>query len=102
MESVGLQQTTPAGKLLLAVCFAAMVLGGAALWATEALPLRVGAVGMWLVTAGMCLVLRRGGIVDDDDTAQQWKKYQQQLVQKKQEQQEGQGGQQPGPAASGA
>jgi hypothetical protein len=80
MDKVGLERTTPAGKLLLLACLAALAVGGAVLWAADSPPLRIAAVGMWLVTLGLTLVLRRGGIADGDDTAQQWQKYQEQLL----------------------
>lgn len=76
MDLVGLEQTTPGAKALLLATFFGLVTAGAVLWATESLPLRVFAVGVWLVTAGMAAVMRQGGVAEGDNAAQQWREYQ--------------------------
>lgn len=80
MDRVGLEDTTPAGKVLLIAGVVGLVAAGMSLWSLGGAAAQLAAAGLWAVTMGMVLVLRRGGIVDQDDTAKQWEQYQQQLL----------------------
>ncbi|KAJ9532274.1 hypothetical protein QJQ45_010337 [Haematococcus lacustris] len=63
MELVGLQQTDPSALALLTAGFAALMLGGLALWLSPVPMMRPLAVGAWMLGALLGAVLRGGGIV---------------------------------------
>ncbi|KAL6752597.1 hypothetical protein V8C86DRAFT_2752057 [Haematococcus lacustris] len=63
MELVGLQRTDPSALALLTAGFAALMLGGLALWLSPVPMMRPLAVGAWVLGALLGAVLRGGGIV---------------------------------------
>jgi hypothetical protein len=62
---VGLQRTTPTGALAFSAFFAALLLGGWALWCTANPLARVAACVAWVLGAALGAVVRQGGIVRD-------------------------------------
>jgi hypothetical protein len=67
MNKVGIEQTTPAGVLLLTGMLAAMGVGGWSLFKTGLPAFQVTGFMLWMVAAGIALVFRQGGIVEDDE-----------------------------------
>jgi len=109
MERVGAERTTPAGVALLLGVLGAMAFGGWSLFKTGVPALQVAGVGLWLVTIGLALVVRQGGIVEDDDegaAAQRQKAAAAAAVaaaaalQQQQQQQDGSGGLRSAPSAA--
>jgi hypothetical protein len=85
MDRVGLERTTPAGLAVLAAVLGAMAWSGWTLFRTGSLPLQLGGAALWLVTAGIALVARQGGVIEDDEEVQE-----RQQQQRQQQQTEGQ------------
>jgi hypothetical protein len=94
MDQVGLERTTPAGLALLTAMLGAMALGGWSLFATGAPALQVSGFMLWLLTLGVCLVFRQGGVVEDDEDRRE------RLERQRQQQQAGGGGGGGAPAAA--
>jgi hypothetical protein len=75
MADVGLQRTSPVGRVLLGAALAGTLVAAWALWAT-ALPLpRVLAGGLAALALALLAVTWRGGIVDDGASAEQYRRY---------------------------
>ncbi len=64
MDQVGLEKTSPAGKLLFGASIASVAAGSVLLWTTGVPLLRLVAGVMLLVTLLMLAVLRKGGIME--------------------------------------